>query len=218
MSDPSFRRLFDCLASLYETEAGRRPEASAAMRFWAERLAAAKPQPGPQMTASDVPALRYLDEALAAMRQGPFTAIAAALKETAERLPWIQNPNYTAANIGAGYLDAYSYTQIMGAEGLVQDPDLLIGVMIIGPGQVYPAHAHAPLEAYHLLAGPSLWWKEGEDWQLCQPGAFIYHRPWQAHAMRSGRTPLLALGSWYGDTTRGGALTRGVKTPAPPEW
>ncbi|GAB5467139.1 MAG: hypothetical protein Kilf2KO_01690 [Rhodospirillales bacterium] len=211
-------RLRSGLAAHYRADAANQVAAAASLTALAQRLE----DPGVALTPGagrrDLPALALLPEALAAARQGPLGVLADALTLLEPALSWIQNANYSAERVGRHYLDGYAYTTVMGPDGLLLADDLLVSILLIGPNRHYPAHAHAAEEVYHPLAGRALWWREGEDWEAREPGAAIHHRPWQAHATRTGAQTLLAVASWRGDPRRKPALTDAIETPALPEW
>jgi len=163
------------------------------------------------------PALRLLPEALGTAADGPLAALADAFAALEPQLAWRQNPNYSDARMGAGYMADYAYAVVVGPEGPVEAEDVLVTLLLLGPGRLYPAHAHGPEEVYQVLAGDAYWWREGEDWRLRGAGSLIYHRPWQAHATLVGAAPLLALASWHGAVARPADLTAAA-TPPLPEW
>ncbi|MGB0163782.1 MAG: dimethylsulfonioproprionate lyase family protein, partial [Candidatus Puniceispirillaceae bacterium] len=41
----------------------------------------------------------------------------------------------------------------MGPAGLIVSEEIRIGLLIMGPGLVYPAHRHPAAEWYHVLSG-----------------------------------------------------------------
>ena len=80
----------------------------------------------------------------------------------------------------------------------------------MAPGTLYPAHAHAATELYHVLGGRARWQRGGEPWALRPPGAFILHPSGVAHAMATEAQPLLALYVWYGDMAGAVRFTEGA--------
>jgi len=194
------RALKDCaaaVASCYRRLALRGgPEAamldSVAASLEAGPMPLARPEP------RRLPALGFLGDAVAEAVAGPEGAVAAAFATLEPHLAWVQNPNYSDALMGAGYMDDYAYCCIAGPEGPLLAGDLLLTVLLLGPGRLYPPHAHPAAEVYLPLAGTAAWWQEGEDWREKPPGTPIYHPSGRAHATRVGRTPLLALVAWTG--------------------
>ncbi len=205
----------DALAAFYREEALRVPAAGVALTRIAARLAdpglaQGRPERRPLAAMELVPA------ALGAAEAGPLARLSTAFAALEPEVAWTQNPNYSDARMGEGYMASYAYCVVAGPGGLLEADDVLVSLMVIGPGRLYPAHAHEAEEVYHLLAGPSLWWREGEPWVERAPGALVHHRPWQPHATRTGSGSLLAIASWHGDPGKSADLVPGAAVPAMP--
>lgn len=150
--------------------------------------------PGPRR----LPATRYFAECVAASM---FLApdVAAALAEIEEFLHWKQNPNYSDAVMGDGYMDDYAYAEIIGPNGFFPGSDFLLGFMLLGPRRLYPDHYHPAPELYWLLTGPSDWRRDKGDFRSRAAGETIWHPPRLSHATRTGAGPLLAVWAWTRD-------------------
>ena len=147
-----------------------------------------------------LPATRYLPECVAAsMFMSPD--VAAALAEIEEFLHWRQNPNYSDASMGAGYMDNYAYAEIIGPNGFFAGDDFLMGLLLLGPGVHYRDHHHAAPELYWLLTGPSEWRRGNGDFEMREAGDVIWHEPRVVHATRTGMSPLLAVWAWTRDVS-----------------
>lgn len=147
-----------------------------------------------------LPATRYLPECVAAsMFISPD--VAAALAEIEEFLEWRQNPNYSDASLGAGYMDNYAYAELIGPHGFFAGDDFLMGVLLLGPGVHYLDHHHAAPELYWLLTGPSEWRRGNGDFEMREAGDTIWHEPHVVHATRTGASPLLAVWAWTRDVS-----------------
>ena len=152
--------------------------------------------PGPRR----LPATRYFPECVAAsMFMAPD--VAAALAEIEEFLHWKQNPNYSDAVMGEGYMDNYAYAELIGPRGFFPGEDFLMGLMLLGPGRHYRDHHHAAPELYWLLTGPSEWRREDGDFTRRRAGETIWHPAWASHATRSLEGPLLAIWVWTKDVS-----------------
>lgn len=136
--------------------------------------------------------------------------IAEALRELSSELRWRQNPNYVRQPPGADFLAGYGYAVIAGPGGLAP-AEIAVGVLLLAPGILYPAHAHPAEEVYLVLDRASGWWREGEAWREGIGGAAIHHPAHLAHAMQAGVEPLLALYLWRGDIATPAALTVGQR-------
>lgn len=132
--------------------------------------------------------------------QGPLAPVISAFIGLEPTLHWTQNPNYNDEKMGAGYMDGYAFANVIGPDGLVDLPGLLIGVLILGPNRTYPPHAHPAAEVYHVLSGDAEWQMGNDPWEKRRPGSFLAHPPFMPHATRTGAETLLALYCWTGET------------------
>ena len=82
--------------------------------------------------------------------------------------------------------------------GPVASTRIACGVLVLGPGVVYPAHAHAAEEVYLPLHGVAEWARGDQGFVPVPVGQGIHHGPWVPHAMRVGAEPLVALYLWRG--------------------
>jgi quercetin dioxygenase-like cupin family protein len=155
-----------------------------------------------------LPVCRFLPVALRRADAGPLAALAQAVAQAEPSLDWLQNPNYTAARMGAGFVDRYGYVELVGPGRPFHSTQLLVGFLLLGPETHYPDHAHAAEETYHVVSGSAEWWREGRDWQREPAGAVIHHAPHVRHAMRTQDEPLLALYCWTGEVATPADLTR----------
>lgn len=124
-----------------------------------------------------------------------------AMVDQAIKAGWRQNPNYRAAPPGADFLENYGYLECAGPDAPYRTPHLRLGLLLLGPGTLYPAHHH-PAEEIYLPLGPGRWWKEGEGWQTRAGGDVIHHPPMCPHATESGDTALAAIYLWRGEIVR----------------
>ena len=144
------------------------------------------------------PVADFVGQAVDLGRRGPLSAVAAAFAAVEPKSDWLQNPNYSVASLGPGYVDRYGYVELIGPGRPVESRDLLVGLLLLGPEMHYPDHAHPAEEIYHVVAGHADWWREDEGWRRKAPGAVIHHAPMMRHAMRTTEEPLLALYCWTG--------------------
>ena len=71
--------------------------------------------------------------------------------------------------------------------------NLLLGLMLIKPNNVYPAHAHDAKEAYYILAGSCYTKKNADEFQEKRAGDVIIHEPREAHALETKDDPVLIV-------------------------
>ncbi len=183
------RALLQAIETLYH------PAADGPLAVAAKRIAGADPQPG---RGTRKPVAQFVPRAVELARKGPLAAIAEAFAAIEPEADWLQNPNYSVASLGPGYVDRYGYVELVGPGRPVESADLLVGLLLLGPGMDYPDHAHPAEEVYHVIAGQADWWREDEGWRQKAPGAVIHHAPMVRHAMRTAEEPLLALYCWTG--------------------
>ena len=116
-----------------------------------------------------------------------FVAIAPALA-------WRQT--YQAGEANAAFLLNYGWTELVGAKGIIHDPSVSAGLLLLGPHTHYPAHSHQALEYYVPLSGAADWYDEDAGWRVVPPLATIVHRSGINHAMRTTTEALLAYFHW----------------------
>lgn len=198
-SDPA-RVLLDAVIAFYDGP-GRAgdPSAGAMLDEVCTSLAMATPvPPAPRALAASA----LLDDAL------PRTAFGAAIAQAAQRFQWRQNPNYTAANMGAAFMAGYGYVEFAGPkDALFHAPAIRVGLLLLGPRLHYPPHAHPAEEIYHALTGGGLWRRGQEGWRTVPAGSAIHHPPMIEHETRAGDATLLALYCWRGETATEAQLT-----------
>ncbi|MCI0431514.1 MAG: dimethylsulfonioproprionate lyase family protein [Rhodospirillales bacterium] len=112
------------------------------------------------------------------------------------------------------FLDGYGYAVIAGPGGLFAS-EIALGVLVLAPGLLYPAHAHPAEEVYLVLDPTSRWWRDGEEWREGAGGAAIHHPPNLAHAMQAGSAPLFAVYLWRGQLEVNAALVPSSASMAP---
>ena len=151
--------------------------------------------PGSAGAQRPLPVLDWLD---ATARQAPARSepIARQVAALGGALAWRQT--YSRDEIGDDFLQRYGWTELVGAKGLVRNPAVSAGLLLLGPDVHYPAHHHPALEHYVPLSGTAQWYDEDLGWRAVAPLRTIVHRPNVRHAIRTGEAPLLAYFHWSG--------------------
>ncbi|WP_433799432.1 dimethylsulfonioproprionate lyase family protein [Actinomycetospora sp. CA-084318] len=154
----------------------------------AELMAVASLGGTPQQVADppDVPVLAHLEDAIARVADEVDGQLAEAVGLLARRAAWTRTASYVDDEaLFAGYAHAE----------LRSDDDLVLGLVVLGPGVHYRAHHH-PAEEYYLPLG-AIRWDHGAGWVDEPAGELIHHDPWQPHAMRTDDRAVLLAYLWF---------------------
>ncbi|MGH6718956.1 MAG: dimethylsulfonioproprionate lyase family protein, partial [Alphaproteobacteria bacterium] len=147
----------------------------------------------PPAAGPDVPALAHLAPALTAPGAHP---LARTLAPIARVLPWTRNEHKDKS---PALLAGQTYCEVVGPDGALRHDRCRVGLYLQAPGLHYPAHSHAAVELYFVVAGDPVWWQAGKPEFEPRPGALIHHASFQSHAMTTQALPLLSLWTWTGD-------------------
>jgi|GEM_PF-1916284 len=82
---------------------------------------------------------------------------------------------------------------------LMHNDQILVGLFLLGPNQLYPAHQHPATEGWVVLSGRAKWQRGDEPWVIREPGEYFVHASNESHAMETMDEPLLAMWAWTGD-------------------
>ena len=133
-----------------------------------------------------------------------------AVKAQASRLQWRQT--YGAADFGEAFLQGYGWSEFIGLRGPVASEQIACGVLVLAPGILYPAHAHAAEEVYLPIAGVAEWQCGAGPFRPVPVGQAVHHASWMPHAMRVGAEPLAALYLWRGGDLAAKSVILGRQT------
>lgn len=192
----ALRLLLRAIAALYRSADG---DAREMLAVAARELDGAAPPAHCGNSFAPLPVHAHLDAALAAGRGGPLGDISDRFAAVARSQAWTQNSNYVAAPPRPGFLDGYGYVEWVGPGRLIDTDLVRVGILMLGPGVLYPSHAHPADEVYHVVAGRARWQRGEGHWRAEPPGAAIHHLPHVVHATATADEPLLALYCWAGD-------------------
>lgn len=117
-----------------------------------------------------------------------------------DHLNWQLNDNYKEL-FPKYFFNKKSYVELIGLSGLLLNNKIRIGLLLLGDQVNYPPHHHPASELYNIISGKGFWQKGKKDFIELQPGQEIFHKPWEAHAMKTSQEPILALFSWSKDIT-----------------
>ncbi|MEE3186302.1 MAG: dimethylsulfonioproprionate lyase family protein [Actinomycetota bacterium] len=186
------------------TERDRDPELARPMTLLADGLdhvTVAEPTPQVGLPVVD----RHFEAALAAGVGVPADLARIVAGQTSWAQPY---PNYG----GQPDMDAlranYAYSPVIGAaedaiSGNAVTPlylsnEVFVGLVLQGPGVVYPPHVHKAAEVYWVVSGTADW-QWGDDWSSHGPGAVFFHDTGVRHATVTGDEPQLLLFAWVTD-------------------
>ena len=203
---PTVHRLLEAILDFYRARRHAGDEAGMLEAICAALLDCRTRQPvdAPRL----LPAAELLARALDQMPLGGCCGLNVPLRAASHYFHWRQNPNYTAANMGAAFMTGYGYVEFAGPkDALFHAPDIRVGLLVLGAGLHYPLHAHPAEEIYHPLTDGGLWRRDVEAWRAIPAGHAIHHPPMMPHETKAGDTTLLALYCWRGETATEARLT-----------
>jgi len=127
----------------------------------------------------------------------------------AGRTSWAQPyPDYSGQPDMNALRANYAYSPVIGAvedaisgnavTALYHSDEVFVGLVLQGPGVVYPAHVHKAAEVYWVISGTADW-QWGDDWSTHGSGAVIFHDTGVRHATVTGDEPQLLLFAWVTD-------------------
>lgn len=125
-----------------------------------------------------------------------------------EKVDWLRNPNYVNDESLGRFRNWYGYMLYVGGAGMVKSSEFALGMLVISPDCLYPAHNHLAKELYVPISGRAEWWNEEGEWEIKEPGTPIYHRSWLSHATRTLDEPLLAFFAWLGDSNQHATINK----------
>jgi quercetin dioxygenase-like cupin family protein len=189
--DPDLQRFLDLTGDAIARRASPSvPAGDAAARIFTA-LARCAPRGYPPPS-SRLPVCDHLAAALAAARAagGKIAALADAFASIEPALAWRRRPGAEGAS--PDFRDGHANALIVGPGGLEAREDPRVGVSLLAPAVQYPDHRHPPEEVYVALTAGE--WRQGDGpWHEPGPGGLVHNPPNIVHAMRSGKTPLLAI-------------------------
>ncbi|MFT3989005.1 MAG: dimethylsulfonioproprionate lyase family protein [Aestuariivirga sp.] len=143
--------------------------------------------------AGECPPLAHaLCEALVAMPTSlRHESLAAVAKTTLWRTGSVEFPTQ--------FVGQSAVLEIIGPHGLAVTKAVRGGLFLQSRDSYYPPHSHSAEEFYVVLSGNAKWQKGNDPFQEKLPGALIHHSPGIAHAMQTGKVPLLAAWIWMGE-------------------
>jgi hypothetical protein len=139
--------------------------------------------------------LRHLDR-IAELAPTDAKPLAKFVADRRNALLWGQT--YTAADFGQDFIDNYGWLEVFGTRGHFVNDEVAAGLLILGPGIIYPDHHHVADEIYIPLTGGTEWRMGEGAFHSRAAGEVIRHASDVNHAMRTGKEPLMALYLWRG--------------------
>ena len=119
-----------------------------------------------------------------------------AILQSAADLSW-RRPGF--GKIPDAIANQMAVCEIIGPTGQIKHETVRAGLLFQAPNITYPRHRHAAEEIYFPLTGSVDWQTGNAIWCQYEAGSFIHHLPYQPHAIRTGKIPLLTIWGWTGD-------------------
>lgn len=123
----------------------------------------------------------------------PIADLARAFARLSPLLQWQPRPG---SQLDPSFHANHANTAIVGPTGMEQRSDVIVGAGLMNPNTTYPKHSHPPEELYVVLSDGE-WFRDESGWYAPGIGGIVYHPPEVTHAMRSLKTPLLAVWCLY---------------------
>jgi mannose-6-phosphate isomerase-like protein (cupin superfamily) len=197
------------IAAIKAALARRQPADDAVGREIAQVISLLEPLPplAGRFAKNNHAATRHIQAALAAGNESTATLLDA-IQPVIRALPW--RYSYPPRYDNPGLEQNIAFAEIIGPEAPFRSDTVCLGLTLIGPKTLYPAHRHPAAELYHVVAGTATWTLDGASHDYL-PGAFILHPSQAIHAMQTHAEPLLAIYTWSGADVH----TASVYTPSP---
>ena len=146
-----------------------------------------------KLQSQQLPVCDHLASAYKVARSGPpeIARLASALEDIASTLAWKVRAS-GGPHSSINWPDGHANAVIIGAGGLQQRGDVMIGASLLAPDVRYPDHNHPPEELYMVMT-PGRFQHGGSPWYDLRPGQTFHNVPNIKHAMASGDSPLLAI-------------------------
>lgn len=147
---------------------------------------------------------RHADAALQAGNEST-AALVESIRPVIDYLPW--RYSYPLREDAPDLGQRIAFAEIIGPEAPFRSDTVCLGLTLIAPQTLYPAHRHPAIELYYVVAGTSAW-TLNKVTQEHPPGTYILHPSQAVHAMRAHAQPLLAVYSWNGDVRTTSVYTK----------
>ncbi|MEP4485989.1 MAG: dimethylsulfonioproprionate lyase family protein [Halioglobus sp.] len=117
----------------------------------------------------------------------------------ADEVPWVDLRNSKGYNWSEAVrlmpTEVDRIDRVLRNRAVYRTEGFTIGHLLLGPGALYPYHAHASPEAYYVISGQGEWSVAGET-QRIGPGTIAYHAPYANHRwITTSDEPLYAV--WF---------------------
>lgn len=97
------------------------------------------------------------------------------------------------------FLGRFANGEGLGPDGKLRHLSLILGLFILGPNTLYPAHSHPAEEFYIVLTGDPEWQiGAGTSYREIKEGSVMIHRSEMSHSIRTSEKPFFAIYGWRG--------------------
>ena len=200
MAELQLSQMFHALADLFdEGSEGIASTGAAALRRHADAKCAI--EAADLTTAAEITALLTTPNAL---------PCAAKVTPLMDQLSWHYS-GYEDGRISADVALRMQTVELIGADGMIFDPDCRVGLFAQTANTDYIIRTHSAEELFVQIAGEAEWYKEGTPYALRCPGDRMHHASYQPHASRTLDKGIIALWVWAGDVAYDNYSYKGVE-------
>ena len=90
-------------------------------------------------------------------------------------------------------------TELVGPEGLFDDANVRIGLLVSDKNNDYPVSSHSGEETYYVISGIAHWTINDGPYLPFMPGSLVHHPAWVPHGRRTTDEVFLGAWRWSGD-------------------
>ncbi len=163
-----------------------------------------------------VSGLRHTPDVLGSKVSGNLLEIFEAARNAFDHVRWTEF--YEKDSWSKSFLDEFANGEGIGPDGTLYHPNIILGLFILGPETMYPAHAHPAEEFYIVLTGnPQFKVGDDNEFEIKLSGEVIVHHSDMSHAIRSSETPFWAIYGWRGDINARSWYRKNMADPDEPK-
>ena len=138
------------------------------------------------------PVCEYLSQVIRSETNKFTNPLLNSIKKVRDSLTW----EYGYIDLPSDLKQKYAYTELLGPDGPILGQELILGLVLLAPGCLYPEHSHEQIaESYVVLSG-TVTVNNNQDFST---GDSIYNSPGEKHELATANVPCLLAYTWTGD-------------------